>query len=77
MLVIERVSVLVAVIPIERDFVSDRLPFKAFTVKLKVPEAVGLPEITPVEALSTRPLGRFPEPKDHVTPLVSEARVAL
>ena len=30
------------------------------TVKLAVPEAVGVPEMAPVEALSVRPAGKLP-----------------
>lgn len=32
-----------------------------FTVKLKVPEALGVPEIAPLEAFKLRPVGREPE----------------
>lgn len=37
-----------------------------FTVKLLVPVAVGVPEITPVLAASDRPDGNEPELIDHV-----------
>ena len=36
------------------------------TVKLKVPAAVGVPEITPVPALSDRPVGNEPLARDQV-----------
>jgi hypothetical protein len=38
----------------------------AWTVKLKVPEAVGVPEMTPVPLLSDRPVGSDPLVIDHV-----------
>jgi hypothetical protein len=36
------------------------VPALAWTVKLQVPDAVGVPEITPVLALSASPEGRAP-----------------
>jgi hypothetical protein len=36
------------------------------TVKLDVPFAVGVPEITPVAGASVSPAGRLPEAIDHV-----------
>jgi hypothetical protein len=35
-------------------------------VKLKVPVAVGVPEMTPLEEFSERPAGKFPEEMDHL-----------
>jgi len=40
--------------------------FVALAVKLNVPCAVGVPEITPVVAFKVRPPGRFPLVIDHV-----------
>jgi hypothetical protein len=37
-----------------------------WTVKLKVPMVVGVPEITPVAALSVKPVGSDPLAIDHV-----------
>lgn len=57
------------VIVIERAFVACCGGFSesvTFTVKWKVPEDVGVPEITPVEALRTSPNGREPALIDHV-----------
>jgi len=39
-------------------------------VKLKVPLAVGVPEIRPVLAVRLRPAGRLPEVIDHVYGIV-------
>lgn len=36
------------------------------TIKLEVPLAVGVPEITPVEAANVRPAGRLPEVTDQL-----------
>jgi hypothetical protein len=36
------------------------------TVKVNVPVAVGVPEITPLPAVSVRPAGRLPELIDQV-----------
>ena len=36
------------------------------TVKLEVPEAVGVPEMTPVEGASVTPAGRLPAVTDQV-----------
>jgi hypothetical protein len=35
-------------------------------VKFDVPEAVGVPEIVPVDEPSDRPAGKLPERTDHV-----------
>jgi hypothetical protein len=35
-------------------------------VKLDLPPAVGVPEITPVAAFRLNPAGSDPEPSDHV-----------
>ncbi len=54
---------------IERAFVADCGGFSesvSLTVKLKVPEDVGVPEITPVVALRTSPAGKEPALIDHV-----------
>ncbi len=37
-----------------------------FTVKVDVPDDVGVPEMTPVAASSESPAGRFPPVIDHV-----------
>ena len=50
----------------------------AVTVKLDVPTAVGVPDITPVAALSDNPLGNVPTLIDHVTgPVPIASRVAI
>jgi hypothetical protein len=57
------------VIVIERAFVALCAGFSesvTLTVKLKVPEDVGVPEITPVEALMESPGGREPALIDQV-----------
>jgi hypothetical protein len=50
-----------------------------FTVKPKAPEAVGVPEIMPVEAFKLRPGGKEEEVIDHVYGVVPPvaARLAL
>ena len=50
-----------------------------FTVKPKIPEAVGVPEISPVEAFKFRPGSREEELMDHVYGVVPPvaARLAL
>ncbi len=50
-----------------------------FTLKPKVPEAVGVPEITPVEVFKFRPGGRAEEVIDHAYGVVppAAARLAL
>lgn len=51
----------------ESDLVCAGLPASAtVTVKLNVPVAVGVPEMTPVVAARLRPVGRLPEVKDQV-----------
>lgn len=50
----------------EADLVCMGLPLSVtVTVKLKVPLAVGVPEIRPVPAARLRPVGRPPEVIDH------------
>ena len=54
-------------IDIAADFVCVGLPLSlTVTVKLDVPVAVGVPEITPVAAARVTPAGRLPELIDHV-----------
>ena len=52
-------------------------PDTALTVKREVPDAVGVPEIVPVEALRVSPAGRLPELTDHAAPEGLDVRVAL
>ena len=62
----------------ESDFVSLPALFEALTVKLNIPCASSVPEITPVVAFSVRPPGRLPLSTLHVmgaTP--TAARVSL
>ena len=42
-------------------------PIAAFTVKVYVPFADGLPEIVPVDEPRVRPAGRVPDETDHFT----------
>jgi hypothetical protein len=52
-------------IEVESDFVCDGLPLSLTdAVKLKVPLAVGVPEIAPATE-SVNPAGRLPEVIDH------------
>ena len=46
-----------AVMTMLRDFVTLPAEFVALIVKLNVPAAVGVPEITPVPAFKTKPVG--------------------
>jgi hypothetical protein len=56
-----------AFVTIESAFVAVALPLSVtFAVKLDVPEAVGVPEITPVEGASVTPAGRLPDWIAHV-----------
>jgi len=41
------------------------LPSVTLTVKLLVPEVVGVPEITPVPLFKLSPLGSVPDATDH------------
>ena len=52
-------------------FVDEAVPFEALTVKLNVPETVGVPEITPA-VLRERPPGKFPELISHEALLTEE-----
>ena len=45
--------------------VGEEAESATWTVKLKVPEVVGVPEMVPLEA-SVRPAGRAPEVMDHL-----------
>ena len=55
------------VIEVVADFVWTGLPLSlTAAVKLDVPVAVGVPEITPVVAARVRPAGRLPEAIDQV-----------
>jgi hypothetical protein len=60
------------VITILSDFVSNPALLVAFTVKLKVPAAVGVPEINPAED-SVNPVGKLPLSNDHVIGVVPVA----
>ena len=51
---------------IERGLVTVVIPSAAWTVKLDVPAVVGVPEITPVAALSDSPAGSEPVDIDQV-----------
>jgi hypothetical protein len=54
-------------IEVVTDFVCAGLPESVtVAVKLDVPVAVGVPEITPVVADRVRPAGRLPEVTDQV-----------
>jgi len=46
-----------AIITMLRAFVAFPAAFVALTVKLNVPSAVGVPDITPVDAFRLRPAG--------------------
>ena len=61
---------------IVRGFVAELVPLEALTVKLNVPELVGVPEIVPVE-LSVSPEGRVPELTDQEALLTEEANCAV
>ena len=63
----------VAIIFSVYDFEAVPYSFEAVTVKVKVPDSVGVPEITPVEALMLRPAGRVPEVTAHVIGAVPDA----
>ena len=54
-------------------FVASPVPLVALTVKFDVPAVVGLPEITPVVALSDKPAGRLPAEMLHVMGVVPVA----
>ena len=56
-------------------FVALELPLVALTVKLKVPAAVGVPEMVPADKPS--PAGRAPLEIDHVTDTAVASNVAL
>ena len=58
-----------ALTTIESAFISFPAGFVAFTSKLKVSSVVGVPEISPVEALSDRPPGSEPLSIPHVAVL--------
>jgi hypothetical protein len=45
----------------------------AVTVKIDIPAADGIPEITPVEAFRLNPAGKPPEMMDHVSAPVPPA----
>jgi hypothetical protein len=45
----------------------------ALTVNVKVPEAVGVPPMTPVAAFNVNPVGKVPPVTDHVMGEVPEA----
>ena len=65
---------------IERAFVASCGGFSesvSVTVKLKVPDDVGVPEITPVEALRPSPGGRGPALFDHVYGLFPPVAVSV
>jgi hypothetical protein len=52
---------------VRTDFVSTGLLLSlAVTVKLKIPLAVGIPEITPVAVANVRPAGRVPAVMDQM-----------
>ena len=61
-----------AVITILNAFVALPALLVAFTVKLEVPAAVGVPEITP-DAESVKPLGKLPLVSNHVIGVVPVA----
>ena len=68
------------VIVIERAFVALCAGLSesvTLTVKGKVPEDVGVPEITPVEELRTSPGGKEPALIDHVYGLFPPAAVSV
>jgi hypothetical protein len=49
-----------------RAFVASPAAFSAFTVKLAVPSAAGVPDISPVDLFRLNPAGRLPPAIDHV-----------
>ena len=51
---------------IERGLVAVVIPSATWTVKLDVPAVVGIPEITPVAAVSDSPAGSEPVDIDQV-----------
>ena len=54
-------------IEVDADAVCAGLPESVtVTEKLAVPAAAGVPEITPDDAESERPLGNWPDVTDHV-----------
>jgi hypothetical protein len=54
-------------------FVPFPAAFAALTVKLNVPEAVGVPEITPVVVFKLKPAGRLRAEIDQVIGVVPDA----
>ena len=63
---------------IESDLASLPAEFVAVTVNENVPAAVGVPLITPVDALSAKPVGNVPLDMLHVMGVVPLAvKVAL
>jgi hypothetical protein len=56
-----------------RCFVSLPAAFSAFTVKLAVPSAAGVPDITPADLFRLSPEGRAPLATDHVIGAVPPA----
>src|SRR3989337_951338 len=65
----QMVKVVCATIVMVKSFVAicwGLLASIALTVKRKVPEAVGVPEMTPVPLLSDKPVGSDPLVIDHV-----------
>ncbi len=65
-----------ASIVIVRGFVAELVPLEALTMKLNVPELVGVPEIVPF-VLSVRPEGRLPELSDQDALFTEEANCAV
>jgi predicted signal transduction protein with EAL and GGDEF domain len=60
-------AVAAMVMDVATDFVCAGLPLSlTVTVKLKVPLAFGVPEITPLPAATLSPAGRLPEVTDQV-----------
>ena len=59
------------------DFSALTEPDSAFTVNVDVPAAVGVPVMSPVEALRVSPAGSEPEITDHLAPEIFDVRVAV
>ena len=60
-----------------RVFSAFALPDTALTVKVEVPDAVGVPEMFPVEEFRVSPAGSAPELTDHTAPEMFAARAAV
>ena len=56
-----------------RAFVTFPTELVALTLKLNVPVAVGVPEITPVDVSKTKPVGNLPLEIDQVIGVVPVA----